>query len=638
MRYLIFLLVIFSSHALSKPSLNDFVLDPTISDMELSPNGELIAFTKRVEDKRALILMTIAGEVVTAFDVGKDKLRGYEFADDEHLIMHKSLTTRFPGYVGEYEFYGAISINFRTNKSKQLLARNKNLLHPQLELNNILGPAAKKGHVLMAARSGTNQDNWSYDIFRVNLDSGKAKRIQIGKQKTIDWFIDDKEVVHAREDFDNKKDQHQVMIRKDKKWKPIFSNEVEIIEHAFVGLSADNQSLVLIDESPDGNFDALYHFSLTDGLMSKPVLFQEGKEIDATIQGWNGQVLGVRYAGFKPSYQFYDEKITAEIGEVVAQLENSSVGILEFSRDLSKVLLLVEGGGISGRYLLYDRIAKKISLIANKRPEIPGEFTSTTQTINIKARDGIDIPTLVTLPSTLSNPQNLPAIMLPHGGPEAHDQIGFDYQVQYFAYLGYVVIQPNFRGSTGFGHAHKLKGRGKWGKEMQTDLSDALKYLVEDGLVDPQRVCIVGSSYGGYAALAGGAFTPDLYRCVVASAPVSDLPRMLKDELRGAGKDHWVVAYWNRVIGDRKEDKEKLKDVSPAYHAENFVAPVLLLHGDDDTVVPFNQSKIMHKKLKKAGKDVTLIKLKNEDHWMSNEGTRVQSMEAISKFVGEHLK
>ncbi len=636
MRYLI-LIFLLSPIALSQPTLQSYVFDATISGMQLSPNGEIIAFTKKIGDQKALIVMTTGGEVISRIGVGDDKLRGYEFAGNNHIIMYKSLTRRFLGYTGEYEFFGAISLNFRTNKSKQLLTRNKHLLYPQLRLDIVLGPASKEDHVLMAARSGKNQESWTFDVYRVNLDSGSAKRLHIGKQKTIDWFIDDDEVVYAREEFNNRKDVHEVLVKRGKKWEPIFRNEAEILEHSFVGLTEDKTALAVIDTPPNSDFDALYHYSLSEGTKSSPIFHNKDREIDTVIKGWNQQIIGVRYSGLTPSYQFYDKQLTADIDALVQEINDSSLNVLQLSRDLSKVLLLVEGGGSQGMYLLFDRNQKKVIPLATKRPEIPPEYVSVPQAINITARDGQVIPTLVTLPSTVSNPKNRPAIVLPHGGPEQYDQIGFDYQAQYFASRGYVVIQPNFRGSTGFGHSHKLRGRGRWGKEMQTDLSDALEYTVNQGWVDKSKVCIVGASYGGYAALAGGAFTPELYRCVVAVAPVSDLPKMLTQEIRDAGKDHWVVAYWNRVIGDRKADREKLKEVSPAYHPDNFTAPVLLIHGDDDTVVPISQSKLMHKKLKSAKKPVEFIKLKKEDHWMSTEETRLQAMEAIARFVSKYL-
>jgi len=231
-----------------------------------------------------------------------------------------------------------------------------------------------------------------------------------------------------------------------------------------------------------------------------------------------------------------------------------------------------------------------------------------------------------------------PTIVMPHGGPASYDAIGFDWMAQYFANRGYVVVQPNYRGSDGFGHAFRLAGHGEWGRGvMQHDVTDALTAAVNSGISDPERVCIVGGSYGGYAALAGGAFTPELYKCIAAIAPVSDLPRMIYDERRDSGRDSWVVAYWTDAIGDVKAERDRLEEISPANFAEAFRAPVLLIHGNDDTVVPYRQSKTMERALERAGKDVELVKLKGGDHWLSTSEMRLDTLRALDAFVSKHL-
>ena len=227
---------------------------------------------------------------------------------------------------------------------------------------------------------------------------------------------------------------------------------------------------------------------------------------------------------------------------------------------------------------------------------------------------------------------------MPHGGPEAHDSVRFDWMAQYFASRGYVVLQPNFRGSDGFGAKYKLAGRGEWGRRiMQHDVTDAINSMIKTGWADKDRVCIVGASYGGYAALAGGAFTPDLYRCVAAIAPVADLPTMIYDERRESGSDSWVVTYWKRLIGDPRSERDKLKSISPSEHAAEFTAPVLLIHGNDDIVVPMHQSVIMERALKKAGKPVEFVRLKGGDHWLSTSETRLETLERLATFVDRHI-
>nr|WP_285817814.1 alpha/beta fold hydrolase [Echinimonas agarilytica] len=246
------------------------------------------------------------------------------------------------------------------------------------------------------------------------------------------------------------------------------------------------------------------------------------------------------------------------------------------------------------------------------------------------------INALLTLPPQIPA-KDLPAVVMPHGGPESYDQISFDFMAQYFASQGYAVIQPNFRGSTGFGTAYKLAGRGEWGRKMQDDVTDSLKHFATQGVVDADRVCIVGASYGGYSALAGGAFTPELYKCVVAIAPVADLPLMMKDTQRYTSKYSWVRTYWDRVIQDGNADDDMLEAISPINHVNKFKAPVLLIHGNDDTVVPMKQSLAMEDALEDADKTVTFIELHKEDHYLSNPRTRLEALEATGSFVNKYL-
>ena len=171
---------------------------------------------------------------------------------------------------------------------------------------------------------------------------------------------------------------------------------------------------------------------------------------------------------------------------------------------------------------------------------------------------------------------------------------------------------------------------------MQDDLADGVQTLTAAGYADPDRVCIMGASYGGYAALAGGAFDAELYRCIIAVAGVSDLPRMLSDERRYSGSDHWVVAYWEKLVGDSKEDKARLLEVSPVEHAEAYRAPVLLLHGDQDTVVPIVQSSRMARALRRANRRVEFVELDGEDHWLSQSETRIAMLREISAFLARN--
>jgi len=228
-------------------------------------------------------------------------------------------------------------------------------------------------------------------------------------------------------------------------------------------------------------------------------------------------------------------------------------------------------------------------------------------------------------------------VLLPHGGPEARDSLEFSPWVQFLVARGYAVFQPNFRGSDGFGRKFAESGYGEWGRKMQDDLTDAVKALANLGAVDPARVCIVGASYGGYAALAGAALTPDLYKCAVAIAGVSDLDDFIGWRKRNWGSDSEGYTYWLKAIGDPDKDEQKLREVSPVAQADKIKIPVLLVHGDGDFVVPIAQSKAMKKALDKLGHKTELITLKDEGHSYWSAENEILTMSAIDNFLWQHL-
>ncbi|MDB5704830.1 MAG: peptidase prolyl oligopeptidase, partial [Sphingomonas bacterium] len=248
--------------------------------------------------------------------------------------------------------------------------------------------------------------------------------------------------------------------------------------------------------------------------------------------------------------------------------------------------------------------------------------------VRYKAADGLDVSGVLTLPPGRPG-KNLPVVVFPHGGPSARDYPGFAWWAQAFAAQGYAVFQPNFRGSTGYGAAFQQAGNGEWGRKMQTDISDGLGELVRQGIVDPKRACIMGASYGGYAALAGVTLQQGLYRCAVAVAGVSDVQQMYQTDVAESGSDPSLIRGLKAEIGSGRA----LKDVSPIRFADRADAPILLIHGKDDTVVQYAQSSAMARALRQAGKPVEFVTLPGEDHWLSKSATRLAMLQAALAFV-----
>lgn len=617
-------------HNASAQSVDDYGQLPKFRSLAISPNGQYFSYIQRGNGNDIFAVNNAkTQELIFAANVNKFKARSTYFVTNKHVVLQGSDTTRTPGYFGRREQSGALVYNLETDKTKVLLKNTKGIHPAQTGLGKIVGLNTEDEVVYMPAYN--NDSVPAYNLYKVSLNGGRGRVHAKGNSDTIDWFVDKQGAVLAREEYDMDENRHIIRSKISGKWTTIYDTETPLFVISVQGVGADGESLLYIKADDDRK--ALYSMSLADGSVSAPLFSLDDADVDDLVMDINRQLLAVVFSGFKPGYDFVDPEINQLFDRLSLNFPSSSVHWASWTEDRKSIILRVSGADAAGSYYLLDRHKMQLSILASEY-KVPA--IAAVKAIRYRARDDLEIPAVLTLPPGDQEHKNLPLITLPHGGPAAYDQISFDWMAQYFAMKGYAVLQPNFRGSTGFGFAFRNAGHGRWGREMQTDVSDGITALVEAGYVDPERVCIVGASYGGYSALAGGAFSPELYRCIVAVAGVSDLPKMLRSEKSKYGKNHWVVSYWEQVIGDSKSEIDKLRAISPVNFAADFQAPVLLIHGRDDTVVPIKQSKLMYKALKKADKPVTFNTLKGEDHWLSTSAMRLEMLTAISDFLDMH--
>lgn len=626
------IILLFTSFAFADTSkyINNYGQLPRYRSLAISPDGKHISYIERGPDYDMFIVKDIeTKETIFAGKITDFKARSTSFVTNKHVLFLGSDTILAWGALTSHEQSGALVYNIETGRFYPLLQGIKDIYPAQTGLGSIVGLNAEDESVYMPAFASLSTPK--LNLYRVSLNTGMGTIHARGSQHTVDWFVGKQGKILAKEEYNKNRKIHTIRSELTGEWVTVYSKETPVPEISVRAVGVDEKSLLYIDEKDDRK--ALYSMSLLDGSVSGPLYSNEDADIDGLVLDTNHKLMAVIYSGFKPRYEFVDSDFNRILSSVESSFPSSSIHLRSWTDDKKSVILLVSGGDASGVYYLLDCEKLKMSRLASQY-DVPaiGEIKA----IRYKARDGLNIPAILTLPPGNQEKKNLPLIVLPHGGPAAYDQIDFDWMVQYFALKGYAVLQPNFRGSTGFGYAFRNAGSGRWGREMQDDVSDGIATLVKTGYVDPNRVSIVGASYGGYSALVGGAFSPELYRCVISVNGVSDLPKMLKSEKFRYGPNHWVINYWQSIIGDSKSEIDKLRSISPVNFAVDFEAPVLLIHGKDDTVVPLEQSKIMHKALKKAGKTTKLITIKGEDHWLSTSSTRLQILKAIDDFLNTH--
>lgn len=608
--------------------------------MSVSPDGSLLAFRQRLGEEDAVLVLSLAEKkFVTGLNVASIRPTELYFLNNARVIMVAADEDFVRGYRSHHRISGAFSLDISTGEPQQLLKPGRLIIANQLDFGNIVGASADGQRIFMSAytsrAAGRDPD---YSLVEVDLTSELRTRIlERGSAHTVDFFVDDRGQVLVEEIFNDHDDLHRIIAYANGEGVEIYRDKSELPRIGIVALTADRKSLIFDAISSEHDRNAYYTMSLADGAVSEPIFTRPDADIEGILRDVNRVAYGVVYSGLRPSYAFFDRNITQAVTSIQAKFPGNSVWLTDTSPDLRHLIVRVEGSTSSGDYYLYSG-DDTIRFLLPARSSIAREYVHPVIEYEYEARDGAKIPSLLTVPSTQKdNAHDLPAVMLPHGGPEAHDWVTFDWLAQALASQGYAVIQPQFRGSTGFGLEHMLAGRGEWGKRSQDDITDALAHLVREQTVDPDRVCIAGVSYGGFAALAGGAFTPGLYKCVVSVNGVSDVRRMLQQEKRELGGHHWAISYWTDVIALGDTSKHTLDTISPANYAANFTAPVLLVHGDRDGVVAYDQSRHMEKQLKRADKSVKLVTLKGEDHQLSDPVTRMECLKAVVDFVNQHL-
>lgn len=499
------------------------------------------------------------------------------------------------------------------------------------------------GKVLMARtnvpESGPNtrlaRQDEGLSVELVDTRTGKASTIESAKPDAVDYVADGRGAVRLmalaqKFNDDTLKGTSTFFYRSpdEHDWKNLGGNDAD--NHGMTPLAVDPVSNVAYVLQPLNGRQALYRISLDGNARSTLVFASPEVDVDGVVRiGRSGRVIGVTWTTDRSNVEYFDpdyRDIAAALGKALPGLP--LIRFLSASAD-EQTLLVWAGSDVDpGHLYVYDRAHQQLSGVSAWRPMLAHKTLSPVRAITYPAADGTQIPAYLTLPPGVSEAKGLPAIVMPHGGPSSRDEWGFDWLSQFFAQRGFAVLQPNFRGSAGYGDQWYVDNGFKSWKTAVGDICDGGRWLIAQGMANPAKLGIFGWSYGGYAALQANALAPDLFKAVVAVAPVTDLALFKEDAKRFT--NGYLV---DQFVGDGPHVSEG----SPAANAQAFKAPVLMFHGDKDVTVDIDQSRRMDERLRGARKSSELVVYPGLEHSLLDSDARADMLRKSAAFLQRNL-
>ncbi len=618
--------------AAAPPPIAAYAALPRMESPSLSPDGGRLAFINRDGDQTSVIVRDrLTGEVSGNVDIGDRLVRSVFWASPNHVVLVTTVLAQTPFGYGEYQLLDIV--NLTTGRSARALGEVE---RPAFPMAWAWSRGAYRGEpVLYVSGAGEkSRGGYALNLYRVDLDTGRGRLHEDGVENLSGYLVRPDGTIAAREIYDSEDGRWRLDSRTSGGWREIHSTRALLDPPWLLGFGRDLSTVAFSGEDEEGRA-TVSQVSLSGEGGADPILLPV--EPNTLVRNPERGIVGLGFYAENQEYAFLDPALQERWTQVRRAFAGKEVSLTSYSDDFNQMVIYVDGAGESGSFYLFDATAGRMSLLKRLRPDIPAAALATRRPVSYPAADGTMIHGYLTLPPGRAA-QELPLVVLPHGGPQSRDEAGFDWWAEALASRGYAVLQPNFRGSDGYGVSFVQAGFGEWGRKMQTDLSDGVRWLDEQGVIDPARVCIAGASYGGYAAMAGMTLDSGVYRCGVAVAGVSDLRALLRwEESEGAlGRRNPAIRYWNRFMGANGPGDATLDERSPAKLADRMSGPLLLIHGRNDTVVPFEQSELMVAAGRAANKPVRLVRLEGENHNLSYPATRLKMLEETIAFLETH--
>lgn len=633
--------------------IEDFAREPEAARARLSPNGKYVAFLRPYVGRSMLFVDEIDGKGLVRLDPGEAQLvQGapkevvdFQWVSDRRLII----TTSVWGAI-----YGTVAVDRDGRRrvpisgledEKMNLQESRLYFYETIARNFSADPM-----VLMLDRHEATPGSFTRpDVYRINTDVGGGALVAKNPGEVASWAADAKGVV--RVGFTSHGALSGVIYREaeDKPWTTLLPLEARPGRMAPVGYDAARNVLFVTSLNATKR-RALCTFDLQTKTTSEPILSDPEYDVlprssptaidglrlhEAIFSPKDRSLLGLRYFTEAPRVKWFNRSFQEQQRGMDRALPNTVNIPVDLSQDEKRMLWFAFSDQDPGTYYLFDFEKRSLTSIAARMNWIKPAQMSPMLSVKYAARDGLIVHGYLTVPVG-HPPKNLPLVVLPHGGPWVRDVWVFDPLVQLLASRGYAVLQMNYRGSVGYGEELYDAAQKEIGGKIQDDIEDAARWAVAAGVADPKRMAIVGASYGGYSALFALGKNPDLYRCGVSIAGVTDWMDIFGD--RKHDSDYRAAnAHWRQQIGDPETEAERLRAVSPVSFADKILAPVLIIQGKDDRIVPPRQARLMIDALEKAGHPPESLFVPNQGHSLAGSKGRLAIFQALVAFLEKNL-
>jgi len=613
------------------PSVEDFFRNPAFTQMKLSPSGEWVAAVTSVYGRRNIAVLSVDdSEAVAITDARRTDISDFFWATDERIVY----TIDIDGN----EAFGLFAIDRDGSNWRELVGPSDGVrIFPRqvLPLDRLEGDP---DHILVT----DNERRKLYpDVFRMNIHHGRMTRDVHNPGFVEQWLTDHDGVV--RVGIGNTEDPRDQVTRivyrasRDADWRVLLEFD-DFDDHGLwpVAFAPDNRHL-FVETNIGRDTRALYDYDPETGELGEPIFGDDEVDVGRIdLSPADDRLLAVHYERERPAIHAVDPEFAQLQAAIDAALPDTFNAVVSISDDERRMLVHAASDIDPGSFYLLDRDGARLRFYASRMPWLTPESMSPMRPVTITARDGVELRAYLTIPRG-AEPHNLPLILHPHGGPYGiRDHWGFDRHVQFLASRGYAVLQVDFRGSGGYGKKFMDIAWRQWGLAMQDDLTDAVAWAVEQGFADPDRVCIYGASYGGYATMSGITSTPERYRCAANYVGVVDLFE-LYDYWSAGAIASGIEGWFRRAIGDPRDDRARLEATSPINHLAGLDVPLFVIHGRRDPRVPVAQAEKLVRALDRLDVPYELMIKDDEGHGFYKEENNIELYERLGAFFAEHL-